>query len=236
MLLVGNDIVDFHKAGYPDKHKDSRFVSRVFTEQEKSAIFESHDPDLTLWMFWAAKETAYKLISKLTAPPVFAHKQFGARLREFTKLEDKTVQAEAQLVYGDQVLKIDISANGERVHALGSFGDSADYSICSNVKKVSTGELEKWRKCELLESHFTEGERTSIHHAESALVRFYCKAEIAKKLGIEPRRLQIIRPIENNKSQPPFLLLDNQRTDIDVSFSHHGQWLAWVYSVPRNRL
>ena len=74
--MLGNDIVDLNEAGVAGKSHNARFVERVFSREEKSAISLSENPDLTLWMFWAAKETAYKIISKITGPPVFSYKKF----------------------------------------------------------------------------------------------------------------------------------------------------------------
>ncbi len=82
MLLLGNDIVDLNEAGITGKFYSARFVERVFSREEKSAISLSENPDLTLWMFWAAKETAYKIISKITRPPVFSYKKFKTTFRK----------------------------------------------------------------------------------------------------------------------------------------------------------
>ncbi|MCH7755009.1 4-phosphopantetheinyl transferase family protein, partial [candidate division KSB1 bacterium] len=82
MLLLGNDIVDLNEAGITGKFYSARFVERVFSREEKSAISLSENPDLTLWMFWAAKETAYKIISKITGPPVFSYKKFKTTFRK----------------------------------------------------------------------------------------------------------------------------------------------------------
>lgn len=237
MLLVGNDIVDLNKAGYPDKHKNSRFVTRVFSEQEQTAIFNSANQDLTLWMIWAAKETAFKLISKISGPPVFSHKKFQTVLQLFKNLDGISVEAAAQVTYAKQIFDLKIFANIECVHAVGSVqrdGKKSDYVTFSNTKFVDAQERKKWGSEMRRKKHFTEVELASIGYPESALVRFYCKQEVASRLKIEPARLQILRPQDKNKSLPPFLLLDNERVNINLSLSHHGKWLAWIYSLPKS--
>ncbi len=237
MLLVGNDIVDLNKAGYPDKHKNSRFVSRVFSEHEQRAIFNSKNPDLTLWMIWAAKETAFKLVSKISGPPVFSHKKFATVLQRFKELDEISIECAAKVTYTEHFFDMRIFANRECVHAVGSGLQDSEKTgsvIFSNTKFLDSREREKWGSEIRLEKHFTEAELSSIRYPESGLVRFFCKQEIASKLKIEPADLQIIRPEEQNKSLPPFLLLDDKRVNIDVSLSHHGRWLAWAYSLPKS--
>jgi hypothetical protein len=55
-----------------------RFVERVFAEPERGCIAESDDPHLTLWMYWAAKESAFKAVKKDIPDLVFRHRDFVA--------------------------------------------------------------------------------------------------------------------------------------------------------------
>ncbi|MCM4156814.1 4'-phosphopantetheinyl transferase superfamily protein [Gramella sp. AN32] len=57
--MIGNDLVslerlDQKKAGNP------RFLQKIFTPREQEIIQISENPDLQLWQFWSAKESAYK--------------------------------------------------------------------------------------------------------------------------------------------------------------------------------
>jgi hypothetical protein len=61
---VGNDIVDLNAPGNAGKSRDSRFLDRVFTEGERQRIAGASSPDRLLWMLWAAKEAAYKALSR----------------------------------------------------------------------------------------------------------------------------------------------------------------------------
>lgn len=56
---------------------DGRFLARVFDPEEVRAIEAAADPDLALWLRWAAKEAAFKVVSKLSgSPPPFQHAAF----------------------------------------------------------------------------------------------------------------------------------------------------------------
>ena len=116
MLLLGNDIVDLNEAGITGKSQSTRFVERVFSREEKSAISVSKNPDLTLWMFWAAKETAYKIISKITGPPVFSHKKFKTNFRkQISKSKSKI-----EVSYDAQKFQIELTTDTNYIHAVGA--------------------------------------------------------------------------------------------------------------------
>jgi hypothetical protein len=61
---VGNDIVDLAVPGNSGKSVDSRFCDRVFTTEEQGLIAGAAQPDALLWALWAAKEAAYKAVSR----------------------------------------------------------------------------------------------------------------------------------------------------------------------------
>src|SRR5262245_52527625 len=75
--FVGNDLVDLDDPRCHAKHLHERFLARVFAPQERDEIASAVDPERAVWIRWAAKEAAYKVISKvLGAPPPFTHASF----------------------------------------------------------------------------------------------------------------------------------------------------------------
>ena len=64
MPPVGNDIVDLKEPDNCGKSGDERFIRRVFTSEERDRIVGAACPDQLLWAFWAAKEAAYKAVSR----------------------------------------------------------------------------------------------------------------------------------------------------------------------------
>lgn len=235
MLLLGNDIVDLKQAGVRGKWQHSRFVARVFTKAEQTFIQDSPEPDLALWSLWAAKESAYKLISKITSPPVFSHKRFAAVLQDAMQVNSGGAPFSMPINFEDQVISIEIKITRNYILAEGQFasgGAAADYDVISGVEQITAAEEAEWPNELLLEKKFSAAERESIHHAAAARARILCKQAITKKISGDISRLQIIRPVRGGKSQPPYVLHDDQRCDIDISLSHHGQWVAWCGSVP----
>ncbi|MBI2378274.1 MAG: 4'-phosphopantetheinyl transferase superfamily protein [Deltaproteobacteria bacterium] len=74
--VVGNDIVDLTNAEISCHHESQRFVERVLSSDERVALEAHGDPKRLLWSFFAAKEAAYKAVSKLRSPPPLGHRRF----------------------------------------------------------------------------------------------------------------------------------------------------------------
>jgi len=69
--VVGNDVVDLTDPLISDHHRRERFVSRVCAAEERATVVTSAD----LWSLFAAKEAAYKALTKLGHSPGFAHRE-----------------------------------------------------------------------------------------------------------------------------------------------------------------
>jgi phosphopantetheinyl transferase (holo-ACP synthase) len=197
-------------------------VRRVCTEREQEFLRESSEPELLLWCYWASKETAFKLISKIDHPPTFIHKKF-----ECMQLSLRKKHSEVCVKYGDHVMRIHLNKTPDWLHAIGHF-DSTEIRLsgdagAARVSKAKKWELSNWR------SLFTERELSAITRFESAFVRLRCKQALAKRFGFEIRDLEIIRPVVNHQSMAPYLLVNGERSDIDISLSHHGDWAGWAY-------
>lgn len=236
MLLLGVDIVDFKETKKSHKYRDARFVSRVFSDEEQNTILNSNNPNVALWAFWAVKEAAYKIISKLSSPPVFRHKCFRARVLEPAEWDKRTNRIFIAVEFDATEIKTEVRVNTNNICAVGAYpttGTLDDYLRTVDAKKVSPADLAAWKEKATFPESFTEAERASITRGDSALVRSHCKNALAAALEINPKRLQIIRPVSEKKTQPPYVLLDDRKTAIDITLSHHGAWLAWAFSVPR---
>ena len=105
MRRVGNDVVDLEDPAIAQTHLRERFVARVCCESERALVVGAADPKLMLWSLFAAKEAAFKAISK-EGPVVFAHSRFvvSADLRSVT--------------YEKYVLWLQVDFEGPCVHAV----------------------------------------------------------------------------------------------------------------------
>ena len=69
--------------------------------------------------------------------------------------------------------------------------------------------------------------QSSENSRSSALVRLGARAALARALGVEESRLQVVCGAGPAGRVPPEVLLDGDAAPADVSLSHHGRWLAW---------
>jgi phosphopantetheinyl transferase (holo-ACP synthase) len=223
MVYTGNDIVDPAISG--SRHKDQRFLHRVFTAYETRIIENADNPEIMLWCLWAGKETAFKAVSKLTDPPVFSHRRFKHKIFDWQSSRSG-ITAEGTVAYENYKTRISWHANQKVIHAVGKLSDNDRQPVCeiysgySDIQSVEQS------------TKFTSAERESIRFPEAALVRSKCKKAISATTGFAVDRLQILRPVRDNKLLPPYLLVDDKPSDIDISLTHHGRWVAWAYSVP----
>ena len=73
---VGNDVVDLDDLAIAQTHLRARFVERVCADSERARFAVAPEPRTLLWSLFAAKEAAFKVVSKLGPRPVFAHRLF----------------------------------------------------------------------------------------------------------------------------------------------------------------
>ena len=217
--LVGNDVVDTGHPRCRGKHGDARFLRRVFDRAESAAIAADPCPSRALWLRWAAKEAAYKVVSKaVPAPPPFTHAEF---IVEATAQETGTV-----------------SFGGESVpfRRVGQHGDPPELLHVLALDPAlswpaADAGLLAWDWAETgstpPDGRFTARERAAIHSPASALVRLAARAHLARLLNVDEGRLEIVCAPGAPGRAPPLALLDGQAAPADVSLSHHGRWVAW---------
>lgn len=247
-LLIGNDVVDRGHRRCPGKSRDFRFIERVLHPQEASAVLSDPDPDRLLWIFWSAKEAAFKALSKALPEahrPVFSPRRFVVRIERDPPHGRGGFSVAGVVRHGDWTVPYRSAADEHRVHTTAWSGTSP--GVAPPEVEISTGEAHIGTRMPhdgsdpsytlMLGERFTVRERRSIHSPASAFVRLMARAAIAADLGVEERRLEIVCGERPTGRTPPTLHQDGQRTDLDLSLSHHGQRVAWAYravTAPRD--
>jgi len=233
VTLVGNDVVDLRDPRCEGKSEDRRFLSRIFADGEASTIRSASRPDRTLWLFWAAKEAAYKAITKLLgSPPIFEHRAFRVRL-DPGKAE-RGPDAAGSVLYRDAELPFDGAVAPDRIHVVAWHiaKDEVAAPIRRGVRDLSDEETESgegWR--DTLRDRFTDEEWRSVHSRASALVRILAKTDLAGTLGADEEALEIVCAPGPSGRMPPSLRVDGRPYPGDLSLSHHGRLVAWAYTV-----
>lgn len=102
-------------------------VRRVLTPKERLLVQVSSDPDRTLWSLWAAKEAAFKGLSRQFPETVFSPILF--------EVDAYRTDAPALVVWGQKSWPVVWTQGPDWVHAL--VGDSS--SVLSVVERCASG-------------------------------------------------------------------------------------------------
>ncbi len=248
-MVIGNDVVDLTAPRAAATPQNRRFVDRVFTDLERERIKCGDRPDLEVWLGWAAKESAYKVVSKLRSEaPVFVHRAFevhwddggggGGPRRGWVRYEEDAFPVQGA-----------VDAEERFVHALGaSPGAGFDHDPTNDhdptttevphlpsgigwtIDRIDRSGAPWLGSLEALSARLTERERDAVHSVLSAAVRIGAKAEASKLLGLAPDRVEIVCRLGRFGRRPPSVLVDGTPAKIDVSLSHDGPWIAWAFS------
>ena len=234
-MLVGNDVVDLANPRCHGKARNARFVERVFSPEEAALIRAADVPDRALWVLWAAKEAGFKVISKiLGAPPPFAHARFTVQVSTTAR-----PRVSGRVTYGQTAVPLVAHVRPDWIHAVAwtapGLWDAAPTLPTRVAMAVDTvaGVLEGrgWELEALLETHFTERERPSVHSMPSAAVRIAARRHVARSLAVDVGEVEIVCEGGAAGRTPPKLLVPGAR-DVDVSLSHDGALIAWAAALP----
>jgi len=251
---VGNDVVDLTAPRAAGRAADDRFLERVFTSPERAVIRAAADPDLELWHAWAAKEAAYKVVSKLLpAPPLFAHRAFEVTWWEkgTAGAEGPTPEAETTgaagadapswrvgaparagvVEHGDHAVDVwaEVVRDGGALHvvALDRGARPAGGRLLRTVDRLERAGAPWAAPLDELRGRMTDREREAVHSHASAAVRIGARSAIAALLDVDPARVEIVcRPGAIGR-RPPLALVDSVPAAVDLSLSHDGPWIAW---------
>lgn len=209
MYPVGNDIVDLKTADALGKAGDFRFVERVLTRDEQSALRRSEHPDALLWAFWAAKEAAYKAISKRFPDISSAPRRYPVAIEA-----QKRRGAASGIVNTPRGrVFVRIFFYEDCIHCIASTGSPAHLpDIVHGMGEIGPG-------------------RGPASARESAAVRKVAGARIAAFLGRLPEDVRILRKTGPRGLSPPTVYIRGEKAPIDISMSHDGRFAAFVFQV-----
>lgn len=226
-MFVGNDVVDLASPRTQGKASHARFVERVFTDREASSIAEHSDPDRRMWTLWAAKEAAYKVVSRLAeTPPVFAHHAFAVSLSgETSGSVDFEGLSVPFVVVRDAPLFLHVVAWN------GAASDSLPAEIHAGCAAPTPDELPSRDDLpDFLARHFSAREAGQILRVESAIVRLHAKQAIAEHLKISTEQVLILTHGGADGRTPPEVELVGHPARVTLSLSHDGAYVGWSFA------
>jgi len=235
--LVGNDVVDLGNPRVLGKEGDARFLGRVFTADERRVIAESNDPALELWGMWAAKEAAFKIVSKhSSSPPPFEHRAFSVVWKTLCRGANPygPVLRAGKVRYldGDEIVA-EITRVGSVLAALAYPAEEGEQdgspAIGGRVLSLSSPDA-WWARDPALLQRLAAAEASSVHSPASAAVRVGARTALSRAWGVQEARLEIICDPGPTGRRPPRVMLDGATCGADVSLAHDGPWIAWAYA------
>lgn len=163
--MVGNDIVDLSDPGAQPGARHPRFDARVFAASERRLLTSAGDP--LRWIYWAAKESAYKVARRLDPSCVFAPSRFVVRL-------DDALRGCVQTDAADFPVAVDVRDG--RVHAVATRPGGSPERADAAVSRLPAHDRDD-----------------PGHAAPGRAARRLAIACAARALSLEPWRLSIDR-------------------------------------------
>lgn len=232
---VGNDIVDLAEPGVAGKEHDRRFMDRVFTPAERERILSAAAPTVALWKTWAAKETAFKIASKLRDGMVFSHRTFEVGPDAGEEGRRQGAPGSLSEWVGVRFEDLDIRVRWETardyVHCVGQLVRGMDATAGADAarrpRQLLAGIL---HDSQALGGVLTSAEQASVHSTASERARLLARRLMARW---DLQGAEVVRLWRAWGWSPP--VISHQGAPVagfDVSLSHDGRFVAAALAGP----
>jgi len=203
------------------KSRDIRFIKRVLTTREWAATEISDCPDQLLWAFWAAKETAYKAISKIHPDISSSPGQYEVQLESGTASASGIHPASGIVHTPKGLVPIRILFHPDYVHCIGGYTGSG------NLDGMAWG-------VGTIDAAPKSGSAESISERESRSARQLAVSHIANILHCDPGDILISKQNHPSPSGWPKVTVKGKPAGMDISLSHDGRFAAFAVAGLRN--
>ncbi|MBM4272380.1 MAG: 4-phosphopantetheinyl transferase family protein [Deltaproteobacteria bacterium] len=218
LLHVGNDIVDLTDPHNRGKSRNTRFINRVFTINERKQIFDATDPDTILWALWGGKETAYKIVSKRYASVPSVPRLYEVTLHGVERSDrsgEYSSGGNFRTGFVDtpyERIYIRIFTTRDYVHSVGT--TSSSEAIHSVVWQISG-----------IDPDAQNSPDYESMHVRKALIK-----HLSKYIDENPEDIVVKKSKGANGLEPPFVYINGRRAEVDISLSHDGLFTAYAFS------
>ncbi len=211
MPYIGNDVVNLSDSQARAKSGNIRFLNRVFTQNEQDLICRSIDPDLAVWSLWAAKESAYKAISKKRIGITSSPRKYEIKLDSSPRHGFLTGAA----ITPAEPVFFNLFSGTDFVHCVAAESRTTLNLILWGMERSDTGCYQ----------------RGAFHgfQDESATARMAAVSAIAAYLGVKPEDVNIRRDRHSGSLCPPVAYLKGERIKGDLSLSHDLPFIAYAF-------
>lgn len=232
-------MVDLRHPRCRTRPEDDRLPLRILSDEEQE--WRARAPDEAgrlrrLWALWSAKETAFKAVSKMEGqPPVFRHNQFLVSLREH--LDDDLFHFNGIVRWRDHRCHIDGMATAEFIHMVGWIRPLPKDGG-GNGKEIHPPPLEVGIEGCRVEPSVDPASSLSRRVRRLAGLRLAShlrRLGMADEAGINGHApsVHIGSSHGGGGRRPPGVWInDRPLHGVDLSISHHGRYVAWVFGLP----
>ena len=248
---IGIDVVDLDHPACRGREAGDRLLDRILSDSERAWLDAGVAALWTtrLWALWAAKEAAFKVQSgEAASQTTFRPKSLVCDLQadvvpdapiDGIQLRFRGTVTEAP---GGEAVRVEGSADPGCVQLLAwspPLDRPAGRHLEVGRERASPAELEV--DLARFRDGFTAEEWAGVHSVASARVRLLARERIARLVlgqghgsrdDSEPLRhsdVEILTsPERPGRTRPRVRIGGKDRTDVDVSLSHHGPYLAWA--------
>jgi hypothetical protein len=194
------------------KTLDLRFQKKILTDAEIEFVRSAQNPVAELWSLWSCKETAYKVIKKISADIAFLPRQWRVKISKTANSYEKgeVSIAGCTLTGTRAAIFTRLFIFDEYVHCIGSDDfrelDKAIWSVdalpdCKDGKKIDP----------------------------SIFVRDCIIRKVAGSFNLNYRQLEVRRVKKDGELLPPYICLNNNKYPVDISLSHDGNFVAYSF-------
>ena len=208
MPYVGNDVVDLREPANAGKSRDSRFLKKILTNAEIEFVQNAENPDTALWSCWAGKETAYKVLKKSFPDAAFLPRQWTV----FFKKSQSDFSEGEVMIPGKERVYVRLFYNPQYVHCVGSDSITALDKLIWSVDVLPEEKDEK--------------------NIDPSFFSRNCLGQnLAQYFSLNFHNIKIRRTREDGVLQPPRVYVSGRETDINISLSHDGRFVAYAYHL-----
>lgn len=217
MIHVGNDIVDLASPYVTGKSSDRKFVQRVLTPGEHRIFLISDDPDNLLQVFWAAKETAYKIAVKRFPGVSSAPQRYEVRLHK--PEHGSALRGRVRTPPG--AVHVAVQQHPDFIHCFGTETVLSGKNVILGVETTDRPLQPDFCRCS---------------EVQSRMVRSSAGRKIASALCLSENDIAITRINHEKGRLFPEVYIKRKKADIDISLSHDGRFMAYAFLIQTDAL
>ncbi len=207
MPYVGNDLVDLNCPENRKKGRDSRYQEKILTGPEIDSVRSASDADAALWVFWACKEAADKVLCKQTPGAAFVPRRWFVEHPEALATLSPGESAVSRIRISDQhSLCVNLLRFSDHIHCVAVDAPEGLSRARYEVAPIPTAGTDP-----------------------SVFIRRRLIARLAAEWNLAQADFAIVREPKSGELGPPRLFCDGVWSGLDISLSHDGLFAAYAY-------